>query len=129
MTDTFRRRCESVLTLATFLASAWRCGSVAPGAFRAGLVLLTAVLLLILTACPTAHGITRVGTTEQEVAAGALSISQGSHEGYSFFASTDGGLTWQGNRVLMLDLAGHQSGASERGIRAGHQSGASEIGE
>ena len=38
-------------------------------------------------------------------------------------------LSRQGNRVLMLDLAGHQSGASERGIRAGHQSGASEIGE
>ncbi len=51
MTDTFRRRRESALTLATFLASAWRCGSVAPGAFRAGLVLLTAALLLILTAC------------------------------------------------------------------------------
>ena len=97
MADTFRRRCESALTLATFLASAWRCGSVVPGAFREGLVLLTAALLLILTACPTDHGITRVGTAEREVMAGALSTSngvEGTFEAYSYFVSTDGGLTW-----------------------------------
>ena len=98
MPNTFHRRCESALTPTTFLTSAWRCGSVAPGAFRVGLAMLAAALLLILTGCSTVHGITRVGTTEREVVAGALSVSEGQHEGnpedYSYFASTDGGLTW-----------------------------------
>ena len=88
MTATFRRRCESATSLLSFH----------PTAFRVGSVLLAATLLLILTACSTAHGITRVGTTEQEAVAGALSISS-QHEGsggeYSYFVSENGGETWR----------------------------------
>lgn len=98
MTNTFRRR---AMMLAASLESAWRRGSVAPGAFRAGLLLLTASLLLIVTGCYTVHGITRVGTSDQEVIAEALSTSDDQYEGnpypeeYSYFASRNGGQSWR----------------------------------
>ena len=99
MTNTFRRR---AMILAASLARAWRRGSVAPGVFRAGLALLAAAFLLIMTACYTAHGITRVGTTEQEVMAGALfSEDERTTKGeYIYFVSGDGGETWRPSREL-----------------------------
>ena len=53
--------------------------------------------------CYTAHGITRVGTTGQEVAARALSITHYDRttEKYSHFVSDDGGMTWRPSPELM----------------------------
>ena len=94
MTDTFRRRCESATS---FVIVPCKC---VPGRFGP----LPATLLVILTACSTAHGITRVGTTKQEVVAGALSISS-QHEGsggeYSYFVSENGGESWRPSPELM----------------------------
>lgn len=99
MADSFRRRS---LTPAAFFASAWQCRSVAPGAFRMGLVLLFVASLVIMTACYTAHGITTVGTMEGEVTAGALSITDYDRGGeeYSYFVSKDGGVTWRQSSEL-----------------------------
>ena len=47
-----------------------------------------------MTGCSTAHGITRVGTSGQEVIAEALSVSDDQNEGYSYFSSRDGGKSW-----------------------------------
>lgn len=64
--------------------------------------LIAATLLLIMTGCATAtsHGITRVGTSDQEVFAAALSISDSGRapdpEIYRYFASRDGGRSWDG---------------------------------
>ena len=100
MTADFHRRCASVLThhvalrdIVTHLALNGKAVM-----FR----LVAATILLIMTGCATVHGITGVGTSDQEVFVAALSVSDGGYgghvenpEGYDYFVSRDGGWSWE----------------------------------
>ena len=99
MTDSFSRWCGSALTHTVAL----RDKVVRRRAFNGKAVtsgLVAATLLLIMAGCNgTSHGITRVGTSGQEVIAESLSISVPTHGGrpeeYGYFASQDDGRSWE----------------------------------